>query len=142
MPSDLLFVYGTLRRFHDNATQRLLQGHSVFLGEAYAKGQLYWIDGYPGMVPSPDPSDRVVGEVYRLTSPIILREIDRYEGYGPDFPEPNEFLRTEGVVTRKDTGEPLKCFLYVYNRSVDGRVRIESGDFFAAGAPTDKVDSL
>ena len=79
-----IFVYGTLR------TDISRPVHSDLLAETtddVQKGSvqaaLYDIGEYPGLVPSPDPADRVMGEVFHIkpgASAQLLKQLDRYEG--------------------------------------------------------------
>ncbi len=123
---DLLFVYGTLRRSAGGGMNRLLRG-AVFLGEAFWPGRLYLVDGYPGGVPFGDGS-LVRGELYRLTDPETLAVLDRYEECGPEFGPGAEYLRIITRVALAD-GSMRDAWIYLYNRPVDGLVRIGSGDF-------------
>ncbi|MEL5848648.1 MAG: gamma-glutamylcyclotransferase family protein [Candidatus Igneacidithiobacillus chanchocoensis] len=130
MKNEFLFVYGTLRKFNNNDMHKLLNCNSDYIGEAYYKGKLYRVDDYPALIPSKDPRDIVIGEVYRLKNIDVIKEIDRYEEYGEEFPTPNEFIRKKDFVTMKDKRK-RECFIYFYNRKVDGLFQIKSGDFLA-----------
>jgi gamma-glutamylcyclotransferase (GGCT)/AIG2-like uncharacterized protein YtfP len=129
MSNDYLFVYGTLRRDPARKTHPLLAGSAQFLGEALCRGRLYRIDDYVGLVPSNGPQDLVRGEVYELGEPqILLPRLDDHEGCGPRFSRPTEFVRRSRAVWLDD-GTILAAWVYLYNRSIDGLTRIESGDF-------------
>jgi len=129
MTSDLLFVYGTLMRGFDHPMARLLSANADFVGEARCRGRLHLVKHYPGLVLSDDPADIVHGEVYRLRAPDeLLREFDMYEACGEGFAPPTEYLRQMLPVTRADGGSS-DAWTYVYNWSVDGLPRIESGRF-------------
>src|SRR5260370_574313 len=96
MTTLFLFVYGTLRRLHGHEMQALLERNAEFLSEGIVQGQLFNLGHYPGLVLSTDPSDRTIGEVYRLEESRMdhtLRELDDYEGIGPNDPEPHEYRR-------------------------------------------------
>ena len=112
--------------------RRLLARHGDYVGEATYQGRLYRISHYPGAVPSDDPADRVRGEVYRLRRPIpLLERLDAYEGCGPGFRQPTEYVR-EGCDVRLATGEILSAWIYLYNRRVDSLRRLPDGDFLGA----------
>ena len=129
MISDLLFVYGTLMRGFDHPMARLLSRSADFIGEAQCRGRLYLVKHYPGLVLSDDPTELVFGELYRLRQPNeLLREFDMYEACGEGFAPPTEYLRQMLPVTRADGGSS-DAWTYVYNWSVDGLPRIESGRF-------------
>ncbi|EIC29466.1 MULTISPECIES: gamma-glutamylcyclotransferase family protein [Methylomicrobium] len=114
MINDLLFVYGTLRRGSRHPLARLLAENAEWLGFAYFSGRLFDLGAYPGAVPSGDPAHRVRGELYRLDDPAaILPLLDRYEEFGEEFPEPNEFIRSLQAVRFK--GCALKAWIYLYN---------------------------
>lgn len=116
--NDLLFVYGTLRRASAHPLARLLASKSEWLGVAEFRGLLFDVGSYPGAVPSNDPTHRVRGEVYRLTDPVtILALLDRYEEFGEEFPDPNEFIRTRQAVVLG--GTRIEAWIYLYNHPTD-----------------------
>lgn len=107
---------------------RLLAENAEFVDYASYQGSLYNIDSYPGVVPSGDPTHQVHGEVYRLAdADRLLACLDRYEECGPEFPDPTEYRRQEQDV-QLDNGDPVKAWVYVYNRSTAGLEFIESND--------------
>ena len=129
--SQLLFVYGTLRRHTGSEMYRLLARYADFVAEGTCQGRLYKIGDYPGAVPSDDPSERVKGEVWFLREPdSVLRELDQYEGCGPGFVEPTEYVRRRQEIVLADGTRCFAC-VYLYNRPTDHLVRISSGDFLA-----------
>jgi len=124
MNPDYIFVYGTLRRDANNSISELLARHAEFIGEAAYRGKLFKIDYYPGVVPSNDPNDIVRGEVYRLhQADVVLPLLDRYEEVGPEFPEPNEYIRQQQSVVLND-GSAVAAWIYIYYRSTQGLERI------------------
>ncbi len=130
MTDEFLFVYGTLRGGAGSEMHLLLARHADFVGDATYQGKLYKVDDYPGVVPSPDPSDLVRGEVYRLRdSDLLLLRLDRYEGCGPGFPEPTEYIRKIQPV-RLPGGETIPAWIYLYNRPTDKLERVATDDFF------------
>ncbi len=131
-PSDaLLFVYGTLRRATDSRMHRYLAKHAEFLCDATMQGKLYMVERYPGVVPSAEASDRVIGEVYRLRNGAsILAQLDEYEGCGPNAPQPAEYVRQRATVYATN-GQAFEAWIYLYNLPVDHLVRVMSGDFLA-----------
>lgn len=129
MRDEYLFVYGTLRRDGAGRMHRLLSGDAQLVGEATCRGRLYRIADYPGLVPSTAPEDLVLGEVYVLGRPgLTLSRLDDYEGCGPRFSYPTEFVRRTQDVTLGG-GRVLEAWAYLFNRSLSGLFRIESGDF-------------
>jgi gamma-glutamylcyclotransferase (GGCT)/AIG2-like uncharacterized protein YtfP len=134
MKDEFLFVYGTLRRRGGGAMHAYLARNSDFVDEATCRGKLYNIGAYPGVVPSDDPADRVHGEVYRLRDPDrVLRCLDRYEGVGPGFRTPAEYIRLRQDVRLPDTCT-LSAWIYIYDWPTDGLEPIAGGDFFTCGA--------
>ena len=131
MTDDLLFVYGTLRRDTRSGMHRLLAQYASFLAGGTYQGRLYLVGNYPGVVPSPNPSAKVRGEVYALHRPeIILPKLDAYEECGPDFSEPTEYLRQRQAVVLAN-GSTCHAWVYLYNRPTDKLILISSGDFLA-----------
>jgi len=111
-----LFVYGTLKR--GGSRHWILDGFP-FLGRAKAKGfVLYDLGPYPAMVPGPG---MVYGEVYEV-SEEILNALDWVEGV------PVLYRRKLIEVVFED-GLSLKAWAYIYNGSVKGFPRIESGEW-------------
>lgn len=131
MPSDLLFVYGTLMRGFDHPMARLLAANADFMGEARCRGRLYLIKHYPGLVLSDDPADTVHGELFGLHDrDAMLHEFDMYEACGDNFPQPTEYLRRMLPLTLAD-GSATEAWTYIYNWPVTKLPRIESGKFLA-----------
>lgn len=128
--SDFLFVYGTLRRDANHPMhQQLLERHSRFIAMAHYQGCLYQISHYPGVVPSVDASQQVIGEVYRLLTPAqTLVQLDNYEGCGVNFARPHEYCRVQQQVWLA-TGKPLTAWVYLYNHSIAGRAQLVTGDY-------------
>ncbi len=129
MSEQFLFVYGTLRRDTNGQMYHLLARYADFVGEATFQGKLYKVDYYPGIVPSEDPDDLVMGEVYLLNNPdYVLSRLDQYEECGRMFPEPTEYVRRAERVRLHD-GRTITAWVYVYNRPINKLDLIESGDF-------------
>ncbi|MGZ4960317.1 MAG: gamma-glutamylcyclotransferase family protein [Methylomonas sp.] len=127
--SDYLFVYGTLRQGPRNEMHQLLVRHARYVGKATFQGKLYKVDGYPGVVPSPNPADIVYGEVYRLLQPsLVLAELDAYEECSPGFPEPTEYKRCKEMITLQ-SGDRIDAWMYIYNHPIANLHLIGSGDF-------------
>lgn len=132
MSTDLLFVYGTLRRSTAHQGHELLSP-ATFIGPGEFQGRLYDLGNYPGMVPSGNPADIVHGEVYRLHDlRATLTRLDHYEGCAGTCPPPTEYVHVVADVSLSD-GTFVKAHLYLYQRSLDGLRRIESGDYLARG---------
>jgi gamma-glutamylcyclotransferase (GGCT)/AIG2-like uncharacterized protein YtfP len=116
-----LFVYGTLRKQMGHPLSHLLERHGRFLGLGIFQGKLYDLGRYPGVTPSNDKTDLVMGEVYHLHEPDrVLNVLDEYEG--------PRFKRTL-VAISFDPDSYLSCWAYLYTRSVAGKRIITSGDY-------------
>lgn len=107
----------------------LLAKYAEFMDDAICFGKLYKIDYYPGLVLSDGTEDIVYGEVYLLQhTHIALPLLDRYEEFGVEFPEPNEYIRQQQTVFLKD-GNIVTAWIYIYNHSTEGLELIEPADF-------------
>lgn len=116
-----LFVYGTLRSQMNDPLHRLLEQRAVLIGFGTFRGKLFDLGRYPGVVPSRVSTDRVVGEVYQLTtSQAALGILDQYEGHR---------FRRKRVSISLDSGQTLTCWIYLYRGSVRHRKLIPSGDY-------------
>lgn len=116
-----VFVYGQLRRGMDHPMQHLLVRHATYLGLGHFQGKLYDLGRYPGAIHSRSSRDRVVGDIYRIDeSTAVMERLDEHEG--------RRFAREE-VIVRIDHEDQIRCWAYLYTRSVFGRVLIPSGDY-------------
>lgn len=116
-----LFVYGTLRSQMNDPLHRLLETYAIFVGTGSFQGKLYDIGRYPGAVRSRRNTDRIIGEIYRLSEPRRTLEIlDEYEGH--------RFKRKRVTIFQED-GKSIDCWIYLYARSVKRHPRIPSGDY-------------
>jgi gamma-glutamylcyclotransferase (GGCT)/AIG2-like uncharacterized protein YtfP len=119
--SPFLFVYGTLRRGVTNEWSRFLANNAQPVGTGKTSGILFQLDGYPGMVTSPNGRHRLVGEVYQIDDPAhTWAALDKYEG--------EEFER-QIVSVKLDNGRKLDAWAYVYKADTSDKQRIASGDF-------------
>jgi gamma-glutamylcyclotransferase (GGCT)/AIG2-like uncharacterized protein YtfP len=121
----LLFVYGTLRPFASVAMAKWLRDEARYVGPATTAGRLYDLGAYPGMCAARTRSERVAGDVYRVTNPRVFRVLDRYEA-GPRGKA--RFVR-ERLVVALDEGGRRSAWAYRYRYSVATADRIASGDY-------------
>ncbi len=133
MTTEYLFVYGTLRRECRVGMGHLLSGGCEFYAVGSLQGRLYEVAGYPGVVPSHDPRDRVLGDIFRIDARIgerrdLWNRLDHYEGCGAGFPEPQEYVRQLLPIREADGGQVL-AWTYLYNRPEAGLQYIPSGDY-------------
>ena len=133
MNTERLFVYGTLRDGYRNPFAQSLQEGAARCGRAIMPGALY-LGGdasflYPKAAYRPETAEWVQGEVYELhgDGALLLAALDRYEGVGPGFPEPQEYVRRRVWVQME--GRSVETWCYVMNEEVDETRRIVGGDF-------------
>ncbi len=137
---NLLFVYGTLRleyaetfirnEISQDSIFQLLTQNSDFLGDATFRGQLFDIGGYPGVIESSNPADIVLGEIYAIhpeKAGFVFKKLDYYEKCGPNFPQPAEYIRKQCAANCQ--GQSLFAWIYLYNYSASGLLRIKNGDY-------------
>lgn len=126
MKNALLFIYGTLLN-HNNEFAVYLKEHSHFFANGKVRGKLYDIGEYPGAILD-NGDEYIYGVILQIEDPeVVFLEIDDYEGYGDEQPEPNEFIRVS--VDVETAREIVTCYLYVYNLPVDGLQKIEGGRY-------------
>lgn len=112
-----LFIYGTLRTTEGHPLHNYLRGLSDFLGNASVGGIKIDLGGYPGVLPSGNPDERVAGELYRIhegASEKLFEVLDAYEGCGKEDPEPHEFFRHRQDVILKADGQIYEAWVYLY----------------------------
>jgi len=121
---EFIFVYGGLMRGFD--LHHHLTG-TAFVCAATARGKLYAVGAYPGMV---DGEGTVHGELYLSDDPaVVLEVLDEVEGYDPlDYAAANEYVRVKRIVRTED-GRDITAWLYLYNRTVSGLELIAGGDW-------------
>lgn len=116
-PSDLLFVYGSLR--HGEASDLSLKPGCSFVGEDSIFGELYSVGWYPGVKLVDDIEGSLVhGDVFRLDDEALISWLDSYEGY-PDLFSRQKVLTVSGDV----------AWIYTYQHGVDSNKRVISGDW-------------
>lgn len=128
--NDLLFVYGTLLSGLSN--HHHMQGARC-LGPASVQGALFDLGEYPAMVMTgarAEPLETVMGELYQIEASHWQR-LDTLEEVDPESIENSMYLRVTSEVTWLASTMPqtLRAKVYVYNWSLEGRPRIENGDF-------------
>lgn len=127
-----LFVYGTLRRSIGHAMHRWLARHADYEGAATFQGILYDLGSYPGVLPSSNPADRVIGEVYRLHAEAhghVLRQLDAYEDYDPANVAASQYRRERRPIVMASGGQTVQAWIYLYQRSTRHTPRIIGGDY-------------
>lgn len=126
-----VFVYGTLRPgAHGNPVAARLRREAAHLGPARVRGRLYRVHWYPGLVPDPDASCWVTGDLFALPPRgDLLAALDAFERYRPAQPRRGDFRRALHEV---DTASgPVRAWVYAYHGPVQAGTLIGSGDFLA-----------
>lgn len=108
-----------------------LHARALAIGPAYTQGDLFMLDGYPGLIPGEAGS--VLGYIYRLDEEgdEVLAALDEYEECSARFPAPHEYERRVIIVEAPDG--PLQAWAWIYAGPVEGCERIASGDFLKPG---------
>lgn len=128
--TDLLFVYGTLRRGCGSVEAQRLHAQATWLGQGRVRGRLYRVDWYPALVACRSGADEVTGDIYRLNdADAAFVWLDRYEECGPGFAAPQEYQRVIAQVESGSRAAQERAWVYLYRRSVAGLPRIASGDW-------------
>ena len=125
-----LFVYGTLRSDAGGPMHaRWMRGVRP-LGRASVAGRLYDAGPHPAAIPSDDPADRVVGELYAIEADAdaLLAALDAYEGIDAAHPALSLFRR-ERVAAEREDGVRVAAWVYFYNRPPQPMPRVTSGDW-------------
>ena len=122
--SDLLFAYGTLMRGF--RLHHLIVEQAELVGEGTVNGRLLDLGSYPGAVR--EEPGAIHGEVYRLSAPALLAILDREEGYRPDAPGQDLYLRHLTAVRLSD-GREVTAWIYWYHGPRGRAVPIPGGDY-------------
>jgi len=129
MTNDLLFVYGTLL-LADNEFANYLTAQSTYCCKGKIQAKLYDVGHYPALIIDTKGNYDVWGYVYRLhDADKVLKNLDRYEGYGEGEEEPYLYIR-KALSVKTDEGM-LTCWVYLYNWPINGLREIPSGDYLA-----------
>lgn len=95
-----------------------LRGFCDLLGNADIGGVKVELDGHFGLLPSGDPKERVIGELYRIhpdAGDELFKVLDRHEGCSENDPEPHEFFRHRQDVTLMSDKKIYEAWVYLYN---------------------------
>ena len=126
--SDLVFVYGTLRKDVRGQALSPLCRDWILKGYGSVSGDLYDFGAYPGAVPAASPGARISGEVYELPDAVAeLPLVDEYEGCSESDGLPHEFERAL-IDVDLDGGGVARAWIYWYKPEPLGRL-LESGDY-------------
>jgi gamma-glutamylcyclotransferase (GGCT)/AIG2-like uncharacterized protein YtfP len=126
---DKLFVYGSLRKGFHHPAYRYISDHFHFVGEARVKGLIFDMGDYPAGLPA-EGDHVILGELYQLNTPEefgwAFAQLDDYEGVDEDAEE-SALYRRELVQVLGPAGV-TEAWIYWYNRAIQGRPVIASGD--------------
>jgi gamma-glutamylcyclotransferase (GGCT)/AIG2-like uncharacterized protein YtfP len=111
--------------------QQIIEDGCEDIGEASLQGRLFDLGRYPGLVENDTLTDLVIGECFRLKdSKQVLADFDAYEECNDEFEKPWLYQRQLRKCSLK-SGKMLQAWVYIYNRTVDGKTHIQSGDYLA-----------
>ena len=127
--TDLLFVYGILRKGTNNEMALFLEKNSTYVGKGTVKGIMYDLEGYPALVEDEEKGFEIVGDIYQIHDIVnILDELDKFEELGPGFDYPNKYTRDKITVHFKNA--QLKCWIYLANDLDTSKyAMIDTGDY-------------
>jgi gamma-glutamylcyclotransferase (GGCT)/AIG2-like uncharacterized protein YtfP len=135
--SDLLFVYGTLRKGHSNKMAAYLASHAEFLTHGWFQGRMYQISYYPGVIASDDEDERAYGEIYRLNDPeTSLAILDAYEECSAQHTQPAEYKRITASIFAMDGNMFEQVWIYLYQWPITDKTLIKEGDFMKTFSET------
>jgi gamma-glutamylcyclotransferase (GGCT)/AIG2-like uncharacterized protein YtfP len=124
-----IFVYGTLRSDYHHKAHSYIARFFSLQGRAYVQGKLYDAIEYPAGVPAKE-NYQITGELYELKNAAefdqAMQELDEYEGSYDRPGEPALFRRE--LVNVQYNDREVRSWIYWYNRPVEGKKWIASGD--------------
>ncbi len=133
--SELIFVYGTLRRAARCVMANWLASQAEYLGSGVIPGRLYDVGSYPALRPAVHSEDLVYGDLFRLYRPeFALARLDRYEGIGSGQSRPYQYSR-ERIVVSMTNGASYEAWSYLYTGKTSRLRRIGHGDYLKYGGP-------
>jgi gamma-glutamylcyclotransferase (GGCT)/AIG2-like uncharacterized protein YtfP len=88
--SDLLAVYGTLRRRSVSHKLPVAVSRLRFFGRGLIRGRLFHRLTYPVLIQGPGLAPV---ELFRITDPSVFFDLDRYEAFEPTNPRASLFIR-------------------------------------------------
>lgn len=133
MAYNYLFVYGTLLN-GGNEFAIYLKNNCSFYANGKFKGLLYDVGEYPGAIADNQAKGYVYGVIFLIhDTERVLKQLDDYEGFGPNQEQPNLFVRD--IISIDSNKGPVDCWCYLYNLSVDGLPLIASGDYWKLKKP-------
>lgn len=129
VPLDAVFVYGTLLR--GECRRAVIDAYpSARTLPARARGRLFDLGAYPGMVPAPiDRGAWVHGELVRCTSiEALLEELDGIEGFN-GYGTPDSLFERRLVTVTIDGTQPQMAWTYILGATNPAGPPVPSGDW-------------
>ena len=124
-----LFVYGSLRKNFKSPAYEYMSRFFSFVCDAKVKWKLFYLGSYPAAIPVSEES-YIVGELYTIKDESefgwAFMLLDDYEGVSVNPDEVQLYKRELVDVVADNTITP--AWIYWYNRSIEGKPLIESGD--------------
>ncbi|NJM37619.1 MAG: gamma-glutamylcyclotransferase [Akkermansiaceae bacterium] len=122
-PTQLVFVYGTLRRGGSN---HFRMAGAEFISAATIMGRMYRIDWYPGLVLD-EAGDEISGEIYSVEADLLVA-LDAFEGVSAGEVEGCEYRRVQTTVVQQNS-ETLTAWVWEWLGAVSEERRISAGDW-------------
>jgi gamma-glutamylcyclotransferase (GGCT)/AIG2-like uncharacterized protein YtfP len=125
--TDLLFVYGTLRRGF-TLHHHLRRMGAEFVATGKVQAELYDLGKFLGARKSTKPGKVLAGEVYRLRqAEKALKVLDHVEGFSPQTAEKSLFQRATTEVVLPN-GKRRLAWIYWLNERASARRRVPPVD--------------
>jgi gamma-glutamylcyclotransferase (GGCT)/AIG2-like uncharacterized protein YtfP len=124
-----LFVYGSLRSGFRSPAYEYISNYFDLVGEAKVKGKLFDMGDYPAAIPT-EENLFIIGELYLIKREQefswAIGQLDDYEGVITEEGDIPLYRREQAAVLINNT--TVMAWVYWYNRPVDGKPLIISGD--------------
>ena len=120
---DAFAVYGLLRAGQSGFAELGLADAFTPLGPCIIPGELYDLGAYPGLI---EGARRVRGELFRVRDPLVISDLDKFEGFWPEDPARSRYQRRKLRLLEPDRD----AWVYLWVLGVDNAHLIKSGDWF------------
>lgn len=122
--TDLIALYGTLRRDATDAEAPSRDGLVEFLQPCVLTGKLLDLGAYPGFVPGHEGP--VTADLFRIVHEEAFSVFDDWEDYDPDNIAASLYRREVVRLTEPD----LDAWVYLWNGKPDDGPLVPGGDWF------------
>lgn len=126
--NQLIAVYGTLRKGESN--HHVLKD-SPFIKTTRLKGfVMYGANSFPAVIRG-TKKDEITVEIYRVTDPAILKELDLLEGFDRANPMDQNSLYTIQEIYLEGESEPIEMYTFDHHPAMVHQIgpQIKSGDW-------------